>query len=94
MVNRHEFNAIVFHTVKVKFSLASTQFCPLWGAKQYSDKDTYMANKLDKEQSVTVEEVIVSQSYEIAALVTLLERKGILTRKEIIAEIKRLHKSK
>jgi hypothetical protein len=36
-----------------------------------------MANKLGKEQKVTLEEVVISQSFEIAALFNLLERKGI-----------------
>lgn len=36
-----------------------------------------MAEKLDKEEAVTLEEVVVSQSYEIAALVSLLEKKGL-----------------
>ena len=51
-----------------------------------------MANKLPKEQTVTVEEAIISQSYEIAALVSVLERKGLLTRDEVTAVIKRLRK--
>jgi hypothetical protein len=51
-----------------------------------------MAEKLGNEQVVTVEELLLSQSYEIAALVSLLEKKGIFTRDEIIAEIKSLRK--
>lgn len=53
-----------------------------------------MAEKLDNEQMVTVEELLISQSYEIAALVTVLERKGILNRDEIISVIKELRESK
>ena len=49
-----------------------------------------MANKLPNEETVTVEEAIISQSYEIAALVSVLEKKGLLTRQEIIEEIKKL----
>jgi len=52
-----------------------------------------MANKLDNNQTATLGEVVVSQSYEIAALVNLLERKGILTKEEIIEEIKSLRRS-
>lgn len=51
-----------------------------------------MANNLPKEETVTVEEAIISQSYEIAALVSVLERKGILSREEILAEIKNMRK--
>ena len=36
-----------------------------------------MAEKLGREQTATLEEVAVSQSYEIAALVNMLERQGI-----------------
>lgn len=41
---------------------------------------------------VTVEEAIISQSYEITALVSGLEKKGILSRAEIIEEIKKMRK--
>jgi len=53
-----------------------------------------MANKLSEKESVTVEELLISQSFEMAALVTLLERKGILTRSEIIEVIKELRSLK
>jgi hypothetical protein len=46
-----------------------------------------MAKQLEKEESLTLEELAVSNSYEIAALVSVLERKGLLTREEIIEEI-------
>jgi len=49
-----------------------------------------MANKLPKNETVTVEELLISQSYEIAALVSVLEKKGLLTREEVVDEIKRL----
>jgi len=49
-----------------------------------------MANKLPIEETVTVEEAIISQSYEIAAIVSVLEKKGILSRSEIIEEIKNM----
>jgi len=49
-----------------------------------------MATQLPIEQTVTVQELLVSQSYEIAALVNVLEKKGILNRAEIIEEIKAL----
>jgi len=37
-----------------------------------------------------MEELVVSHAYEMMALVTLLEKKGILSRAEIIDEIKSL----
>jgi hypothetical protein len=51
-----------------------------------------MAEQLPKEQMVSLEELVVSHSYEMLALVKVLERKGILKRKEVIEVIKELHK--
>lgn len=36
---------------------------------------------------VSIEEVVVSHAYEMMALITVLEKKGILNRDEIIEEI-------
>jgi len=52
-----------------------------------------MAEQLPQEQTVTIEELVVSHSYEMLALITVLERKGILTRGEIISVIKELKDS-
>lgn len=49
-----------------------------------------MASQLPKEDTVTIEEAVISQSYEIAAIVNVLEKKGILTKTEILDEIRRL----
>ena len=49
-----------------------------------------MANRLPADEVVTLEEVVLSNSFEIAALVSVLERKGILTGAEVIAEIGKL----
>jgi hypothetical protein len=51
-----------------------------------------LAEILDKKESITVEELLISQSYEIATIVSLLEKKGLLKREEIIEEIRRLRK--
>ncbi len=51
-----------------------------------------MAEQLPQEQNVTLEELVISHSYEMIALMTVLEKKGILTRAEVLEEIKRLHK--
>jgi hypothetical protein len=37
-----------------------------------------VAEKLDPNETVSIEELVVSHSYEMIALITLLERKGIL----------------
>lgn len=46
-----------------------------------------MAERLDQNQTVTLEELAISNSFEIAALVNLLERKGVLTMQELLEEI-------
>jgi hypothetical protein len=51
-----------------------------------------MTKQLDKKETVTVEELLISQSYEIAAIETLLEKKGLLTKDEILEEIRRLRR--
>ncbi|MDD3294452.1 MAG: hypothetical protein PHG20_07180 [Geobacteraceae bacterium] len=52
-----------------------------------------MAKQLEKAETLTLEELAISNSFEIAALVSVLERKGLLTREEVIEEIKRMQKS-
>ena len=49
-----------------------------------------MAEILDKKESITVEESLILQSFEIASIVSFLEKKGLLKREEIIEEIRRL----
>ncbi len=49
-----------------------------------------MATQLPKDDSVTVHELLVAQSYEITALINVLEKNGILTKKEIVDEIRRM----
>lgn len=51
-----------------------------------------MAKQLEKKETLTLEELAVSNSYEIAALVSVLERKGLLTKEEVIEEINRMRK--
>jgi len=44
-----------------------------------------------KERDVaTLEELTISTMYEIEALINILERKGLLTREEVLKEIKSL----
>jgi hypothetical protein len=52
-----------------------------------------MAKKLDPKEIVSFEELLMSNTYEQDALVNLLERKGIITKTELIEEIKRLKKN-
>ena len=49
-----------------------------------------MPEQNPKEESVSLEQLVVSHSYEMLALITVLEKKGILARQEIIEVIKEL----
>ncbi|HYR03165.1 MAG TPA: hypothetical protein VES58_07455 [Syntrophobacteria bacterium] len=46
-----------------------------------------MTDPLDKEQNINLEEAVISNAYEIAALITILERKGLVTRRELVEEV-------
>jgi hypothetical protein len=50
-----------------------------------------MTHKIDDEQMTALEELVVSHSYEMLALITVLEKKGIVTRQELVEVIKELH---
>jgi len=49
-----------------------------------------MAEKRDPKELVTFQELLMSNTIEQEALVNLLERKGIITKAELLEEIKRL----
>ena len=49
-----------------------------------------MSEQPTKEDMLTLEDLVISHSYEMLALITVLEQKGILTRAEIIEEIQKL----
>ena len=46
-----------------------------------------MAQHGKPDELVTLQELAVSNAYEIAALVAVLERKGLLTQQEVLEEI-------
>jgi hypothetical protein len=48
-----------------------------------------MAEQVPREQMVSIEELAVSCAFEIAAIIAVLERKGILTQTEVLHEIAR-----
>ncbi len=52
--------------------------------------DRIMAEPLDPKDLVTLEELAISNMWETSALVELLERKGILTKQEVLAMIQEL----
>ncbi len=49
-----------------------------------------MAEYLDPNHLVTPEELAISNMWETSALVELLERKGILTKQDVLAMIQEL----
>jgi hypothetical protein len=53
-----------------------------------------MADLIPEEQTLSLEDLVASHSYEMIALITVLENKGILTRGEVIEVIEKLHKSR
>lgn len=52
-----------------------------------------MTEKLTDDQAVALEEAVISTSCELAALVNILERKGLITRNELTEEVQRLRES-
>ncbi len=51
-----------------------------------------MAEKLDPKELVTIEELAISNMWETSALVEVLERKGILTKEDVLDMIQKLRK--
>jgi len=50
-----------------------------------------VAQKGKSGELVSLQDLSMSNTYEIAALVAVLERKGLVTQAEVLEEIKRLH---
>lgn len=53
-----------------------------------------MAEKLSRKETVTFEELLTSNVIEQEALVDLLEKKGVITKVELLQEIKDASKKK
>ena len=49
-----------------------------------------MAEKLDSVRTIDLRQVVLSDVVQGEALINLLERKGILTRQELLEEVKRV----
>lgn len=49
-----------------------------------------MTEQAQQNPAMALEELVVAHSYEMMALITVLEKKGLLTRTEIMAEIQAL----
>ena len=48
------------------------------------------AKKMRGKQTVPLEEVVLAQAFECEALLTVLERRGLVTRARVLEEIKRV----
>ena len=52
-----------------------------------------MANELDPKELVTSEELLMSEVIQSDALINLLDRKGIITKQELLEEMERVQAS-
>lgn len=52
-----------------------------------------MGKPLDPKETIDMKELLMSEVIQTEALVNLLERKGILTKRELMDEIISVHKS-
>jgi len=49
-----------------------------------------MAEKLDKKQTVDIKELLMSEVIQSEALINILDRKGIVSKQELLAEMKKV----
>lgn len=49
-----------------------------------------MADPLDPKEVVSIEEVAISNMYEIEAFIEMLARKGTVSKEEVLEEIKKI----
>ncbi len=49
-----------------------------------------MATCMGPQDVASLSDVVVAQAFELGAILNLLERKGVLTKAEVLGEIKRL----
>ncbi len=49
-----------------------------------------MAKPISGKQAVPLEEVVLAQAFELEALMSVLERRGLITKSAVLEEIKRL----
>jgi hypothetical protein len=52
-----------------------------------------MAKKLDPKETVDLKELLMSEVIQSEALVNLFDKKGIVSKRELLEEIKRVHAS-
>ena len=49
-----------------------------------------MAKPLDPKEVVSIEEIAISNMYEIEALIEVLVRRGIISKEEVLEQIKKM----
>ena len=49
-----------------------------------------MAEKLDQKQTVSFKELLMSEVIQLEALINLLDKKGIISKQELLEEMKRI----
>ena len=52
-----------------------------------------MAKKLDNKETVDFKELLMSEVIQPEALISLLDKKGLISKKELLAEMKRVQTS-
>jgi hypothetical protein len=52
-----------------------------------------MAKQLDPKQTVDLKELLMSEVIQSEVLINLLDKKGIISKQELLDEIKRVHAS-
>jgi hypothetical protein len=52
-----------------------------------------MAKGIGRQDMTTLEEVVLGQALELEALMNVLEKKGLLSKAEVLEEMKRLRQS-
>lgn len=55
-----------------------------------NSKENYMAEKLDPKEIVDFKELLMSEVIQSEALINLLDRKGIVSKQELIGEMKKV----
>jgi len=50
-------------------------------------EDITLTEKLDQDQTVDIKELLMSEVIQSEALINLLDRKGIISKQELLAEI-------
>lgn len=73
--------------------MATSQSSTTVGVQEINeDKVKLMSEKLEPKETVTFEELLMSNVYTQEALINLLAKKGVITKEELIEEIKKLRR--